>query len=246
MPGIVEAAFFNGGQDCTAATRVLGHESIHDELVARLVAHSKQHARTGVVDDPFDGPLNSAAQSLIGCRIHLGLPSYAYIAVGGHRVGTQGYFLAPDDRDARATGRRSRAKRIFGPVLTVQSFGSESEALTLANGVPFALAASVWTEDHRVAMRMSRDLDFGCVWINAHLPFVSAYMSARRVQAIGIWQRSVRVRIDDYTRIKHVMSRLGHDSHEANARRALTACEKRLLTSELDSWNGVPRTRGGR
>ncbi len=208
VPGIVEAAFYNAGQDCTAATRVLVHESIHDEFVAQLVDHARLHARTGPPhEDVFYGPLNSAAQLASVAGIVDRLPGHAQIALGGHRMGDRGFFWAPTIVTGVHQDDEVVQQEIFGPVLTVQPFRTEAEAIALANGVPYALAASVWTEDHRLAMRMSRDLDFGCVWINAHLPFVSD-MPHGGYKRSGYGKDLSQYGFDDYTRIKHVMSRL--------------------------------------
>ncbi len=209
VPGIVEAAFFNAGQDCTAATRVLVHSSLHDELVARLVAHTTAHAKTGAPDDAeaFFGPLNNADQLNRVTGFMERLPAHAHIATGGHRQGEVGCFFEP----TIVTGIRQEdeliQQEVFGPVLTVQPFETDDEALALANGVPYALAASVWTRDHGRAMRFSRDLDFGCVWINAHLPFVSD-MPHGGFKHSGYGKDLSVYGFEDYTRIKHVMSSL--------------------------------------
>jgi betaine-aldehyde dehydrogenase len=209
VAGIAEAAFYNAGQDCTAATRVLVHESIHDDFVSRLVAHVRDNIRTGDPHDAetFYGPLNSAAALASVSGFIDRLPSHARIAVGGHRVGEAGFFWSPTVLTGVRQDDEVIQQEIFGPVLTVQPFRTEEEALALSNGVPYALAASIWTEDHRVAMRMSRDLDFGCVWINTHLPFVSD-MPHGGYKRSGYGKDLSQYGFDDYTRIKHVMSRL--------------------------------------
>jgi len=209
VPGIVEAAFFNAGQDCTAATRVLVHSSLHDELVERLVAHTEAHARTGAPDDPtaFFGPLNNADQLGRVTGFIDRLPAHARVEAGGRRQGDVGWFFEP----TIVTGVRQEdevvQEEIFGPVLTVQPFDTDAEALDLANGVPYALASSVWTRDHGRAMRFSRDLDFGCVWINAHIPFVSD-MPHGGFKHSGYGKDLSVYGFEDYTRIKHVMSSL--------------------------------------
>ena len=209
VPGIVEAAFFNAGQDCTAATRVLVHSSLHDELVECLVAHTEAHARTGAPDDPtaFFGPLNNADQLGRVTGFIDRLPAHARVEAGGRRQGDVGWFFEP----TIVTGVRQEdevvQEEIFGPVLTVQPFDTDAEALDLANGVPYALASSVWTRDHGRAMRFSRDLDFGCVWINAHIPFVSD-MPHGGFKHSGYGKDLSVYGFEDYTRIKHVMSSL--------------------------------------
>ncbi|MFD6815721.1 gamma-aminobutyraldehyde dehydrogenase [Microbacterium sp. NPDC060132] len=207
VEGIVAGAFFNAGQDCTAATRVLVHASKHDELVAALVARARTHARTGGPHDRgvLYGPLSSAAQLAQVQGFIDRLPAHATVATGGRRQGDRGYFWEA----TIVTGVRQDDEvvqgEIFGPVLTVQSFETEEEALALANGVPYALAASVWTTDHARAMRFSRDLDFGCVWINTHLPFVSD-MPHGGFKHSGYGKDLSQYGFDDYTRLKHVMS----------------------------------------
>ncbi|MDA4893321.1 gamma-aminobutyraldehyde dehydrogenase [Streptomyces sp. MS2A] len=207
--GIVSAAFFNAGQDCTAATRVLVHASIHDEFVRALVARTASHARTGGPHEEgvFFGPLNSAAQLAQVQGVVDRLPAHVRIETGGHRQGERGYFFAPTIVSGLRQDDEAVQREIFGPVLTVQPFETEEEALALANGVPFALAASVWTRDHARSLRFSRNLDFGCVWINTHIPFVSD-MPHGGFKHSGYGKDLSQYGFDDYTRIKHVMSAL--------------------------------------
>ncbi|MFV0373934.1 gamma-aminobutyraldehyde dehydrogenase [Microbacterium sp.] len=209
VPGIVEAAYFNAGQDCTAATRVLVHRSVHDELVRRLAAHAEAHAVTGAPHDDgvFFGPLNNAGQLARVQGFIDRLPEHASIATGGIRVGERGYFFAPTVVTGLRQDDELVQQEVFGPVLTVQTFDADDEALALANGVPYALASSVWTRDHGRAMRMSRDLDFGCVWINAHIPFVSD-MPHGGFKHSGYGKDLSIYGFEDYTRVKHVMSSL--------------------------------------
>ncbi|WP_217180870.1 gamma-aminobutyraldehyde dehydrogenase [Streptomyces sp. AC495_CC817] len=208
--GIVTGAFFNAGQDCTAATRLLVHSSIHDEFVAALVETVKTDARTGGPREEgvLYGPLSSAAQLAQVQGFVDRLPAHAKIEVGGHRRGDTGYFFEATVVSGMAQDDEAVQGEIFGPVLTVQSFDSDDEALAFANGVDYALAASVWTADHARAMRFSRDLDFGCVWINTHIPFVSD-MPHGGFKHSGYGKDLSQYGFDDYTRIKHVMSALG-------------------------------------
>ncbi len=172
--GIAEAAFFNGGQDCTAATRVIVHESIHDQLVEALVRNAEK-LRPGAPSDPdaFYGPLNNINHfNAVSDKI-ANLPASAKIVTGGKRSGETGFFFEPTVITGVAQSDDIVQEETFGPILTVQSFSDEKEAITLANDVRFGLASSIWTKDHGVTQRVSAALDFGAVWINCHIPLVA-------------------------------------------------------------------------
>ncbi|MGW4053746.1 gamma-aminobutyraldehyde dehydrogenase [Streptomyces sp. NPDC004779] len=203
------AGFFNAGQDCTAATRVLVHESIHDEFVAAL-AKAAAETKTGQPDDEdvLYGPLNNANQLKQVTGFIDRLPAHAKVEAGGHRVGDKGYFYAPTVVSGLRQDDEIVQNEVFGPVITVQSFTDEAQALEYANGVEYALASSVWTKDHQRAMRMSRSLDFGCVWINTHIPLV-AEMPHGGFKKSGYGKDLSAYGFEDYTRIKHVMTSLG-------------------------------------
>ncbi|MER8035939.1 gamma-aminobutyraldehyde dehydrogenase [Streptomyces hydrogenans] len=203
------AGFFNAGQDCTAATRVLVHESIHDEFVAAL-AKAAAETKTGQPDDEdvLYGPLNNANQLKQVAGFIDRLPAHAKVEAGGHRVGDKGYFYAPTVVSGLQQDDEIVQNEVFGPVITVQSFADEAQALEFANGVEYALASSVWTKDHQRAMRMSKSLDFGCVWINTHIPLV-AEMPHGGFKKSGYGKDLSAYGFEDYTRIKHVMTSLG-------------------------------------
>lgn len=207
--GIVSGAFFNAGQDCTAATRVLVHSSVHDEFVAALVEKAKTDARTGGPHEEgvLYGPLSSAAQLAQVQGFVDRLPAHAKIETGGERQGEKGYFFEATIVSGLHQDDEAVQGEIFGPVLTVQAFDTDERALEMANDVPYALASSVWTTDHARAMRFSRDLDFGCVWINTHIPFVSD-MPHGGFKHSGYGKDLSQYGFDDYTRVKHVMSAL--------------------------------------
>ncbi len=208
--GLVLAAYFNGGQDCTAATRVIVHESVHDEVVAALVERARTHGLTGGPREEgmLYGPLNNANQLERVAGIVERLPDHAQVVAGGARQGDVGYFWPATIVTGMRQDDEAVQEEIFGPVLTVQTFRTEEEALALANGVRYALAASVWTSDHGRAMRFSRDLDFGCVWINTHIPFVSD-MPHGGFKHSGYGKDLSHYGFEDYTRLKHVMSYIG-------------------------------------
>ncbi|MFG2232425.1 gamma-aminobutyraldehyde dehydrogenase [Streptomyces sp. NPDC048723] len=205
---IAVAGYFNAGQDCTAATRVLVHESIHDEFVAAL-AKAAADTKTGQPDDEdvLYGPLNNPNQLKQVAGFIERLPAHAKVEAGGHQVGDKGYFYAPTVVSGLKQDDEIIQNEVFGPVITVQSFANEGQALEYANGVEFALASSVWTKDHGRAMRMSKNLDFGCVWINTHIPLV-AEMPHGGFKKSGYGKDLSAYGFEDYTRIKHVMTSL--------------------------------------
>ncbi|UUW92540.1 gamma-aminobutyraldehyde dehydrogenase [Pimelobacter simplex] len=205
---IAEFGYYNSGQDCTAACRVLVGARVHDEFVAALTKAAAS-TKTGMPDGDgvYFGPLNNRSQLELVSGFVDRLPGHAEVTTGGNRVGDSGYFYAPTVVTGMRQDDEAVQKEIFGPLITVQKFIDEAEAVRFANDVPYGLAASVWTTNHARAMRVVNALDFGTVWINTHLRFV-AEMPQSGFKHSGYGSDLSLYSLEDYTRIKHVMSNL--------------------------------------
>ena len=205
------AGYFNAGQDCTAATRVLVADKVYGAFVEALSNQAKGISTT-YGNGPSDGdalvpPVNNAAQLEKVLGFLERTPKHAKISAGGSRIGDRGYYIEPTVVSDLKQDDEMIQNEIFGPVMTVQKFDDEAQALKWANGVKYGLASSIWTRDIGRALRMAKYLDFGAVWINTHIPLV-AEMPHGGFKHSGYGKDLSMYGFEDYTRIKHVMASL--------------------------------------
>jgi 1-pyrroline dehydrogenase len=207
--GIKIAGYWNSGQDCTAASRVVAGPKIYDRLLEELVpaVESLRVGDPAAGDEIEMGPVISKAQQerVLG---FLNRASGASVLTGGGTNGSRGFFVEPTVVVDVGQGDEIVQREVFGPVVTVQRFPSDEEAIAWANDVPYGLAASVWTRDVGRALEAARKLQFGTVWINDHIPLVSE-MPHGGYKESGYGKDLSAYSLEDYTQLKHVMAKLG-------------------------------------
>ncbi len=210
--GIAVAGYFNAGQDCTAATRVLVHSSVAADFAAALAEQAGEaittHGREAGDEDAWVSPVNNQSQLDRVLAALDKVPGHAQVVAGGERQGDTGFYVAPTVISGLRQDDWLTQNEIFGPVITIQTFEDDDEAIAEANGVEYGLASSVWTQDVTRALNVSNALDFGCVWINTHIPLV-AEMPHGGFKSSGHGKDLSAYGLEEYTRLKHVMASLG-------------------------------------
>ncbi|MUL46356.1 aldehyde dehydrogenase family protein [Mycobacterium sp. CBMA293] len=211
VPTLVAMGYGNAGQDCGAATRVICHESVQDQLLTELAAAAGE-LRSGDAASGAEyelGPLISAEQrDSVAAMVDRARRAGARVVLGGEMPDGPGFFYPATIVADVASGSEMSREEVFGPVISVETFATESQALAKANDVEYGLAASVWTTDTARAIRFTEDLNFGSVWVNTHLNFTNE-MPWGGFGKSGYGRDNSTYALDDYTRTKHVMLPIG-------------------------------------
>ena len=205
VQGLLDIGYYNAGQSCTAATKVLAAPGVHDELVVRLAAGA---SRLEPGPEGYFGALNNADQLARVAGMVQRRGTHTQVVAGGTPLARDGFYYPATVVAGVRVGDELANDEVFGPVVTVQRVADEQEALATANATPYGLAASVWTTDHARALRCAKALDFGAVWINCH-SVLATEMPHGGYASSGFGSDLSAYSLRDYTRLKHVVSRLG-------------------------------------
>ena len=203
--------YFNSGQDCTASSRILVNERIYDDVLSETVSvvEAMKVGDPALGEEIEMGPVISADQQarVLGF-LERAVDAKATIVTGGGSLGDRGFFVKPTIVTDVAQDAEIVQNEVFGPVVTIQPFGSDDDAIAMANDVRYGLAASVFSQNVGRAMKVAAKLDFGCVWINEHLYPLTSEMPHGGFKESGYGKDLSLYSMEEYTRVKHVVVKL--------------------------------------